>query len=191
MSRFVLSSMLVVSVLMACHTLVAGQYTKADNCSIDAFESSYARAYGYIGITRLRLPDSEARMKTYCKYFDPFLFARVSLLCLTFVHRNIAANQVFSKDYGDRCLTGTSQTLLKLQVYNIERVNKPFCAKNGKKRENLIEWSKCANKGKKDTGKCWDTMVNGMHNTRKVTNVKSRLPLVCWLVVALSIRLPF
>jgi len=94
--------------------------------------------------------------------------------------REIIANKEFSKDYGDRCLTGTSQTLLNLQVYNVERINKPYCSKNGKKRDAFISWSKCGNEAKPESKKCWNTMINDMCNTRKVANTKSRIPITCW-----------
>lgn len=90
------------------------------------------------------------------------------------------ANKEFSKDYGERCLTGTSQTLLNLQVYNVERQNKPYCAKNGKKRKEFVQWAKCGNDGKVETQKCWKEMINSFANARKVTNVKSRIPIICW-----------
>lgn len=93
--------------------------------------------------------------------------------------RAIAANKVFAKDYGERCLTGTAQTLLNLQVYNVDRTNKPFCAKNGKKKEAFVRWGKCGNAAKPETKKCWDTMIEGMALARKVVNTKSRIPVVC------------
>lgn len=90
------------------------QYTKADNCSVDVFDNKFAAAYGHFGIDSLPLPNSQSKLRQYCKA--------------------VADNKVFSKDFGERCLTGTSQTLLNLQVYNVDRVNKPYCAKNGKKK---------------------------------------------------------
>ena len=91
-----------------------GQYTKSKNCSINNFDQSFARAYGHFGIDKLRLPTTATELKKYCK--------------------DISANKIYSKDFGERCLIGTSQTLLNLQVYNVDRVNKPYCAKNGKKK---------------------------------------------------------
>ena len=100
--------------LICAATVVNGQYTKAKNCSVDVFDDSFAKAYGHFGLEYLELPKTQAKLKEYC--------------------RDIANNKILSKDFGERCLTGTSQTLLNLQVYNVDRVNKPYCAKNGKKR---------------------------------------------------------
>lgn len=97
---------------------IYGQYTKADNCSVDVFDNMFASAYGHFGIDSLPLPNSQSKLRQYCKA--------------------VADNKVFSKDFGERCLTGTSQTLLNLQVYNVDRVNKPYCAKNGKKKVSLF-----------------------------------------------------
>ncbi|KAI2805265.1 hypothetical protein BLOT_004259, partial [Blomia tropicalis] len=149
----------VLSFLFSLTHIGFGQYTKAKNCSIDAFEASFARAYGHFGVDRLKLPESESKLNQYCKA--------------------VLQNKDFSKDYGERCLTGTSQTLLNLQVYNVERTNKPYCAKNGKKRAPFIRWAKCGNAAKPETKKCWTSMINDMANTRKVTNSKSRIPIVC------------
>lgn len=110
MIRFAIFSL----VLCAVSFVTDAQYTKAKNCSVDVFDASFAKAYGHFGLDYLGLPETQAKLKEYC--------------------RNIANNKVLSKDFGERCLTGTSQTLLNLQVYNVDRVNKPYCAKNGKKR---------------------------------------------------------
>lgn len=151
------------AVVLATLLLVAdqslAQYTKASNCSLDVFDASFGRAYGHFGIERLKMPESEAKLNQYCKA--------------------VAANKVLSKDYGERCLTGTSQTLLNLQVYNVERLNKPYCSKKGSKRAAFVSWSGCGNKAKPATVKCWKTMVHDMALARKVTNTKSRIPIVC------------
>lgn len=157
MKHIILTS--VVAVLLSLAGSSLGQYTKAANCSVDAFENSFTRAYGHFGSEKAKLPETQAKLTKYCKA--------------------VVANKEFSKDYGDRCLTGTSQTLLNLQVYNVDRINKPYCAKNGKKREAFVRWSKCGNDAKPETKKCWNNMINDMANARKVTNVKSRIPIVC------------
>nr|XP_027196351.1 uncharacterized protein LOC113790842 [Dermatophagoides pteronyssinus] len=155
MIRFAIFSL----VLCAVSFVTDAQYTKAKNCSVDVFDASFAKAYGHFGLDYLGLPETQAKLKEYC--------------------RNITNNKVLSKDFGERCLTGTSQTLLNLQVYNVDRVNKPYCAKNGKKREAFVRWSKCGNAAKPETKKCWDKMNEGMNLARKVANNKSRIPIVC------------
>lgn len=157
MIRKIILTFMLVAILYG--QLSNAQYTKAANCSVPAFDHSFARAYGHFGIDSLELPTTQAKLKQYCK--------------------EIAQNKVYSKDFGERCLTGTSQTLLNLQVYNVDRVNKPYCAKNGKKREAFVRWSKCGNAAKAETKKCWDAMNLGMNNARKVQNTKSRIPIVC------------
>lgn len=44
-----------------------GQYTKAANCSIDAFENSFTRAYGHFGSEKAKLPETSAKLTKYCK----------------------------------------------------------------------------------------------------------------------------
>lgn len=46
---------------------VDAQYTKAANCSVDDFENSFVRAYGHFGNVNQRLPDTAARLTSYCK----------------------------------------------------------------------------------------------------------------------------
>ncbi|OTF81904.1 hypothetical protein BLA29_008923, partial [Euroglyphus maynei] len=86
----------IISFIFCAFTFVVdAQYTKAKNCSLDDFDASFARAYGHFGLDYLNLPETQAKLKEYC--------------------RSIANNKVYSKDFGERCLTGTSQTLLNLQ----------------------------------------------------------------------------
>ena len=80
-------------------------------------------------------------------------------------------------------MKSTSQTLMSLASYNFEQVNKQYCAKNGKLKNEFIKWAKCGNKAKVNTEKCWDKMIVAMSITHKVKNSKSRIPLICWLVV--------
>ncbi|KAI7694627.1 hypothetical protein SSS_02925 [Sarcoptes scabiei] len=112
--NFKMFSIILVLVIVSTLSQVECQYTKAKNCSVDAFDTSFANAYGHFGLESLSLPTTQSKLKQYCKA--------------------VAANKIFSKDFGERCLTGTSQTLLNLQVYNVDRINKPYCGKNGKKK---------------------------------------------------------
>jgi len=72
---------------------------------------------------------------------------------------------------------------MSLAVYNFERTNKQYCAKNGKLKDQFINWAQCGNGGKVETKKCWDKMIITMANVRKVKHSKSKIPIICWYVV--------
>ena len=44
-----------------------GQYTKAKNCSIEAFERNFIQAYGHFGNDDLSMPTTQAQLTKYCK----------------------------------------------------------------------------------------------------------------------------
>lgn len=66
MMHIILTS--VVAVLLSLAGSSLGQYTKAANCSVDAFENSFTRAYGHFGSEKAKLPETQAKLTKYCKY---------------------------------------------------------------------------------------------------------------------------
>ncbi|XP_054166512.1 uncharacterized protein LOC128963984 [Oppia nitens] len=143
---------------------VVGQRVKKQskddqNCNENDFDRHSSNVFGQFGLEELRLPESKNELKTYC--------------------RKAKESTDFAKKFGDNCLKGTSQTLMSLASYNFDKVNKDYCAKNGKKKDQWIEWAKCGNKAKPATIKCWDKMIITMANTKKVKNNKIRIPIIC------------
>jgi len=123
------------------------------------FDEHISNVFGQFGVEGNRFPESRSKLTEYCK--------------------KSADSNTFAKNYGQKCLKDTSQTLMSLAVYNFERTNKQYCAKNGKLKDQFVSWSKCGNSARKDTVKCWDSMLQIMANARKVKNSKSRVPIIC------------
>jgi hypothetical protein len=120
------------------------------NCNDTEFDVRVGHVFGQFGHRNYKFPEKRDQLNTYCN--------------------RIKASNDFSKYYGENCLDGTSQTLLSLFVYNLERTNKPYCARNGKKKDDFVQWGSCGNKAKTLTSKCWDKMMLEMANTKKVKN---------------------
>jgi len=122
-------------------------------------DDTVSNVFGQFGLESHRFPDTRAKLTQYCK--------------------KSSESNTFAKGYGEKCLTDTSQTLMSLAVYNFERTNKQYCGKNNKKRDEFISWAGCGNSAKKETIKCWDSMMVVMANAKKIKNSKSRIPAVC------------
>jgi len=132
---------------------------KDKNCNQTEFDRHSSNVFGQFGLSELQFPETRTELNRYC--------------------RKARESTDFAKQYGQNCLKGTSQTLMSLASYNFDKVNKQYCAKNGKLKEQWVTWSKCGNAAKDKTKKCWDIMVLTMANTKKVKNSKSRIPIVC------------
>jgi len=129
------------------------------NCEKSDFDRHSSNVFGQFGLPELSFPETRKELNTYCK--------------------KAKESTEFSKQYGTNCLKSTSQTLMSLATYNFDKVNKQYCAKNGKLKDAWVNWSKCGNKAKPTTEKCWDTMLVRMANTKKIKNSKSRIPTIC------------
>lgn len=126
------------------------QKNKNKNCNATKFDESVAHVFGQFGNENYKFPETRPDLSTYCD--------------------QVKASNDFSRLYGQNCLKGTSQTLLSLSIYNFDRTNKAYCARNGKKKDDFVQWANCGNKAKPATAKCWETMMLEMANTKKVTN---------------------
>ncbi|CAG2180362.1 unnamed protein product, partial [Oppiella nova] len=124
------------------------------NCLQSEFDRHSSNVFGQFGLPELKFPESRSQLTTYC--------------------RKAKESTDFSKQYGTNCLKSTSQTLMSLATYNFDKVNKQYCAKNGKLKDAWVNWSKCGNKAKPNTEKCWDTMIVNMANTKNVKNIMLR-----------------
>jgi len=135
------------------------QRNRNKKCAKDEFDKNIANIFGQFGHEELKFPESRRQLNEYCKISK--------------------ASNEYAKLYGQTCLTSTSQTLMSLFVYNFERTNKQYCAKNGKLKDEFVEWAKCGNNAKTKMLKCWDKMLLVMANTKKVKNSKSKIPIIC------------
>jgi len=149
--------------LILCSGIVLAQRkpkpTATKNCKKSDFDNHSSNVFGQFGLQELSFPETRAQLSTYCK--------------------KAKESTDFAKQYGQNCLKSTSQTLMSLASYNFEQVNKQYCAKNGKLKNDFIRWGKCGNKAKVNTEKCWDTMIVSMATTHKVKNTKDRIPVIC------------
>lgn len=88
--------------------------------------------------------------------------------------------QKFVKEYSKNCLKGTAKTVMNLGIFNFERANKAYCGPKASKQNDFVSWSTCAKAGKPDTKKCYAKWINTMIDIKKVSDSKSKLPLMCW-----------
>ncbi|CAG2117809.1 unnamed protein product [Medioppia subpectinata] len=129
------------------------------NCKKDDFDRHSSNVFGQFGLDELSFPETRSQLSVYCK--------------------KAKESTEFAKQYGTNCLKSTSQTLMSLATYNFDKVNKAYCAKNGKLKDAWVNWAKCGNQAKPKTTKCWDTMLVTMANAKKIQNSKLRIPTVC------------
>ncbi|XP_054169301.1 uncharacterized protein LOC128966477, partial [Oppia nitens] len=118
-----------------------------------------SNVFGQFGPEDYSFPTTRDDLKEYC--------------------RDVKDAKDLSIKYSDDCLEGTSQTLLSLANYNFDKVNKQYCSKNGKKKNDFLSWGKCGNVAQPKLRTCWSKMINVLAVTNKVRNEKSKVPIIC------------
>ncbi len=77
-----------------------------------------------------------------------------------------------------------SKTITSVTIFATEKVhikNSDSICRNKTERNNYIARGRCGNRGKKNTYKCWNNLINNISNAKNVTNVKLKIPLFCCL----------
>ncbi len=118
----------------------------------------------------------------YFQNFKQSLRIQTLLILLFFILRSFPKSINSAKDYVKKCLKGLSKTIISVTIFSTEKVNiknsNSICG-NKAERNNYIARGRCGNRGKRNTSKCWNNLINNMSNVKNVTDDKLRIPLFC------------
>ncbi len=103
---------------------------------------------------------------------------------MIFIFRSFTKSVKSAKDYVKKCSKGLSKTITSVTILATEKVhirNSDSICRNKAERNNYIARGRCGNRGKKNTSKCWNNLINNISNAKNVKDVKLKISLFCCL----------